>query len=107
MFEKLLAERADHAVGGSTTWFTDHPLEERSRSRRRAIRSRKINPAIIRTLTTNTQAFNDFKARVRALPPAAGDRRARASGAEALEALERKPRHHRRARSNRLARNAP
>ena len=38
-------------------------------SRRRADQIAKINPAIMRTLTANTQAFNDFRARVRQLPP--------------------------------------
>lgn len=66
MFEKLLAERQSKPTA-LDAWFTDHPLEE---SRIQATRDQvaKINPAIIRTLTTNTQAFNDFKARVRSLP---------------------------------------
>jgi predicted Zn-dependent protease len=66
MFEKLIAERQS-APSGLETFFTDHPLEE---DRVQASRDRiaQINPAIIRTLTTNTAAFNDFKARVRSLP---------------------------------------
>jgi predicted Zn-dependent protease len=73
MFEKLLAER-QQAPSALDTWFTDHPLEE---SRIQATRDQiaKINPAIIRTLTTNTAAFNDFRARVRALPPPPAVRR--------------------------------
>jgi predicted Zn-dependent protease len=68
MFEKLIAERQS-APSGLETFFTDHPLEE---DRVQASRDRiaQINPAIIRTLTTNTAAFNDFKARVRSLPAA-------------------------------------
>jgi predicted Zn-dependent protease len=66
MFEKLLAERQSKP-SGLDAWFTDHPLEE---DRIQASRAQvaKINPAIIRTLTTNTQAFNDFRARVMSLP---------------------------------------
>ena len=47
------------------------PTTRSRKSRIQATRDQiaKINPAIIRTLTTNTQAFNDFKARVRTLPP--------------------------------------
>ena len=66
MFEKLLAERQSKPTG-LDAWFTDHPLEE---DRIQASRDQiaKINPAIIKTLTSNTQAFNDFRARVRSLP---------------------------------------
>jgi predicted Zn-dependent protease len=68
MFDKLLAERKVRP-SGLDTWFTDHPLEE---DRIQASRDQisRINATIIRTLTSNTAAFNDFKARVRALPPA-------------------------------------
>ena len=67
MFDKLLAERRT-APSGLDTWFTDHPLEEdRIQSSRNQISH--ISPVIIRTLTTNTPAFDDFKARVKALPP--------------------------------------
>jgi beta-barrel assembly-enhancing protease len=66
MFEKLLAERQSRP-SGLETWFTDHPLEE---DRIQATRSKiaSVNPAIVRTLTSNTQSFNDFRARVRSLP---------------------------------------
>lgn len=66
MFQKLLNERQSQP-SALDAWFTDHPLEE---SRIAATREQisRINPAIIRTLTTNTTAFNDFKARVRSLP---------------------------------------
>ncbi|MEO7083407.1 MAG: M48 family metallopeptidase [Gemmatimonadaceae bacterium] len=68
MFDKLLAERKVRP-SGLDTWFTDHPLEEdRIQASREQIS--QVNPAIIRTLTTNTPAFDDFRARVRALPPA-------------------------------------
>ncbi len=74
MFEKLLAERQTKP-SGLDAWFTDHPLEE---SRIQATRDQiaKVNPAIIRTLTSDTKAFEDFKARVHALaaPPVASGR---------------------------------
>ena len=73
MFEKLVSERETKPTA-LDAWFTDHPLEE---SRIQATRDQiaKINPAIIRSLTTNTKAFNDFKARVRTLPPPPTPRR--------------------------------
>jgi predicted Zn-dependent protease len=66
MFEKLIAERQSKP-SGLEAWFTDHPLEE---DRVQATRNQiaRVNPAIIRTLTTDTRAFQDFKARVRSLP---------------------------------------
>ena len=66
MFEKLLAERQAQP-SALETWFTDHPLEE-SRIQNTRNQIAGINPAIIRTLTGNSQAFNDFRARVRSLP---------------------------------------
>jgi len=66
MFEKLLAERQGRP-SALEAWFTTHPLEEQ---RIEATRNRVagINPAIIRTLTSDTRAFQDFKARVRSQP---------------------------------------
>lgn len=67
MFEKLLSERQSRP-SSLEAWFTDHPLEEdRIQASREQIA--RINPAIIRTLVSNSQAFNQFKARVHALPP--------------------------------------
>lgn len=68
MFEKLLAERQQRP-SAFDAWFTDHPLEE---DRIQATRAQvaQISPAIIKSLTTNTQSFNEFRARVKALPPA-------------------------------------
>jgi predicted Zn-dependent protease len=48
-------------------WFTDHPLEE-DRVQNTQAQISQINPAIIRTLSNDSRAFQDFKARVRALP---------------------------------------
>jgi predicted Zn-dependent protease len=66
MFRKLLNER-QRQPGTLDTWFATHPLEEERITNAEAAVA-KINPAIIRTLTTNTQGFNDFRARVRTLP---------------------------------------
>jgi predicted Zn-dependent protease len=66
MFEKLIAERQSRP-SGLETWFATHPLEEdRVQNTRNQVAA--ISPAIIRTLTSDTRAFQDFKARVRALP---------------------------------------
>jgi predicted Zn-dependent protease len=67
MFQKLLAERQSRPTA-LDAWFTDHPLEE---DRIQASRDQiaKINPVILRTLVTNSQGFNDFRARVHSLPP--------------------------------------
>jgi beta-barrel assembly-enhancing protease len=67
MFEKLIAERQSRPTAVDQ-WFTDHPLEEDRVNNSRAQIS-QINPAIIRTLTKDSPAFQDFRARVRALPP--------------------------------------
>jgi len=67
MFQKLLNERQSQP-GALDTWFASHPLEEeRIQNARNQVA--QINPAIIRTLTKNTTGFNDFKARVKSLPP--------------------------------------
>jgi beta-barrel assembly-enhancing protease len=66
MFEKLLAERQSRP-SSLETWFATHPMEE-ERIQNARNEAAKINPAIIRTLATNTQGFNDFRARVRSLP---------------------------------------
>jgi predicted Zn-dependent protease len=68
MFEKLLAER-QRQPGALDAWFADHPMEESRISNTRA-QIQGMNPAVIRTLTSDTRAFQDFKARVRSLPAA-------------------------------------
>jgi predicted Zn-dependent protease len=66
MFEILLAERQTNP-GAVEGWFATHPGEEdRIRDTRAMIA--QYDPAILRTLTTNTANFNQFKARVRSLP---------------------------------------
>jgi predicted Zn-dependent protease len=66
MFEILLNERNNNnaAVAG---WFSSHPGEE-DRIRETSALIQQIDPAILRTLTTNSNNFASFKARVRSLP---------------------------------------
>ena len=66
MFEILLNERNRNpsAVEG---WFSTHPGEE-ERIRETQAMIAQIDPAILRTLTTNTNAYASFKSRVRSLP---------------------------------------
>jgi predicted Zn-dependent protease len=66
MFEILLAERSRNP-SAVDSWFSTHPGEEDRIVETRAIIS-QYQPAILRTLTTNTNAYNSFKARVRSLP---------------------------------------
>ena len=68
MFEKLLAERQS-SPGALDAWFADHPLEEDRIAATRA-QIAKYPPAVIQTLSTDSRAFQDFKARVRSLPAA-------------------------------------
>lgn len=68
MFEKLLVERRSKP-SGLDTYFTDHPLEE-ERIQNSRDQIAHVDPAIIRTLTSNSDAFEDFRARIKALPPA-------------------------------------
>jgi predicted Zn-dependent protease len=66
MFQILLNERQRNpsAVEG---WFSTHPGEEERVRETEAIIA-TVDPAILRTLTVNTNSFNSFKARVRSLP---------------------------------------
>jgi predicted Zn-dependent protease len=66
MFQILLTERQRNpsAVEG---WFSTHPGEE-ERIRETQALIAQIDPAILRTLTTNTNAYSSFKTRVRSLP---------------------------------------
>lgn len=66
MFQKLINERQSKP-GGLDAWFTDHPLEEDRISATRQEIAR-FNPAIIRTLTNDSRAFQEFKQRVASLP---------------------------------------
>jgi predicted Zn-dependent protease len=66
MFQILLNERNRNSAAVDS-WFSTHPGEE-DRIRETSALIAQIEPAILRTLTTNTTSYNSFKARVRALP---------------------------------------
>ena len=67
MFQILINERKSNpsAVEG---WFATHPLEEDRIAATRALIA-TYDPAIIRSLATDSRNFQAFKARVRSLPP--------------------------------------
>ena len=66
MFQKLLNERQS-SPGALDAWFADHPLEE-DRIQATQAQIAKYDPAIIRSLPTDSPAFQQFRARVRPLP---------------------------------------
>ena len=68
MFEILIAERKSNP-GAVEGWFATHPGEEERITLANAMIA-QYDPAIIKSLTVNTPRYNDFKARVRSLPPA-------------------------------------
>jgi predicted Zn-dependent protease len=67
MFQILLNERTSNpsAVEG---WFATHPLEEDRIAATRALIA-QYSPAVLRTLSTDSQRYQSFKARIRSLPP--------------------------------------
>ena len=67
MFRVLLDERnrQSSAVDG---WFSTHPLEEERIAETEAM-IKQIDVAILETLTTDSQNYQEFKRRVMALPP--------------------------------------
>jgi predicted Zn-dependent protease len=67
MFEILLEERQSNpsAVEG---WFSTHPMEEDRIAATRQLIS-TYDPAILRSLSTDSKNYQSFKARVRSLPP--------------------------------------
>ncbi len=67
MFRILLNMRRQ-GPGAVDAWFSTHPLEEDRIAATQAMIA-KIDPAILSTLTTDTQGFRNFRARVKALPP--------------------------------------
>lgn len=66
MFRILLAER-ERNPGSVEAWFASHPVEE-SRIRTTEAEIAKIDPVILRSLTRDTRSFQNFKARLAALP---------------------------------------
>jgi predicted Zn-dependent protease len=75
MFQILLNERSSNpsSVAG---WFATHPLEEDRIATTRALIA-QINPAVLRTLSTDSQRYQSFKSRIRSLPPSPTPRAAR------------------------------
>ena len=73
MFQILINERRTNpsAVGG---FFATHPLEEDRIDATKALIA-SYDPAIIRSLATDSRNYQTFKARVRALPPSPTPRR--------------------------------
>jgi predicted Zn-dependent protease len=73
MFQILLNERSSNpsAVEG---WFSTHPMEEDRIASTRA-QIAQISPSVLRTLSTDSQRYQAFKARVRSLPPSPAPRR--------------------------------
>jgi beta-barrel assembly-enhancing protease len=68
MFRILLAERQRNP-GTVETWFASHPIEEdRVRTTEREIE--KIDPVILRSLTSDSPSFQSFKRRLAGLPKA-------------------------------------
>jgi beta-barrel assembly-enhancing protease len=66
MFETLMAERQRNP-GAVEQWFSTHPTtEERITNTRNRINA--IPQSRLQNLTTNTQSYNDFRARVNRLP---------------------------------------
>jgi predicted Zn-dependent protease len=66
-FQKLLSLEGSEPSGVSA-WFADHPLtSDRIKDVENMIS--QYPPSQLRGLTTDTQAFHDFKARVAQLPP--------------------------------------
>jgi len=66
MFRILIAERKSNP-GAVEGWFATHPGEEERITETEALIA-QYDPAILRTLTTNTSNYSQFKARVRSLP---------------------------------------
>jgi predicted Zn-dependent protease len=73
MFQILIDERQANpsSVEG---WFATHPLEEDRIAATRAMIA-QYDPAILRSLATDSRNFQSFKARLRSLPPSPTPRR--------------------------------
>jgi predicted Zn-dependent protease len=68
MFQILLDERQARPAAVEA-WFATHPLEEDRIQATQATIS-KISPAVLRSLTKDSQSFHTFQSRVRSLPAA-------------------------------------
>ncbi len=67
MFRTLLAER-QNKPGALDGMFSTHPLAEDRVADSEALIA-QIDPVILKSLTTDTRAFQQFKARLKSLPP--------------------------------------
>jgi predicted Zn-dependent protease len=67
MFRVLLNER-NRQSSAVDSWFSTHPLEE-DRIQETEAMIKQIDEAILETLTTDTPNYQEFRRRVRALPP--------------------------------------
>jgi len=69
-FQKLLAEEQQSgSSGAANSWFADHPgTEDRIADIQRMLA--QVPQSTLRSLTTDTQAFQQMKRRVMSLPPA-------------------------------------
>src|ERR687895_676195 len=73
MFQILINER-NRQASAVESWFATHPLEEnRVENTRRVIA--EVDPAVLRTLTVDSQNFHSFRNRVRGLPAPPAARR--------------------------------
>jgi beta-barrel assembly-enhancing protease len=68
MFRILLEERQRNP-SKLEAWFATHPLEE-TRIERTEAQIAQMSPAVLQSLTKDSRAFQNMKARLRALPPA-------------------------------------
>jgi predicted Zn-dependent protease len=73
MFQILIDERQTNP-SSVESWFATHPLEEDRIAATRALIA-QYDPAIIRSLATDSRNFQTFKARLRSLPPSPTPRR--------------------------------
>ncbi len=73
MFQILINERQSNP-SAVDSWFATHPLEEDRIAETRAIIA-KYDPAILRTLATDSRNYQSFKNRLRSLPPSPTPRR--------------------------------
>ncbi len=68
-FQKLLDMERESGGSSVPAWFSDHPLtQDRIADIQKLLD--QLPPARLGTLTEDTRAFQDFKARIAALPPA-------------------------------------
>jgi beta-barrel assembly-enhancing protease len=67
MFQILINERTSNP-SGVESWFATHPMEEDRIAATSAIIA-QIDPAILRSLATDSRNYQTFKSRLRSLPP--------------------------------------